>query len=36
LTIAEVFAWGKNDCVVMDLKDFKSYTAENLFVATEH
>ena len=31
-TIAEVFAWSKEDCVVMDVKDFKSYTAENLFV----
>jgi uncharacterized phage protein gp47/JayE len=31
-TIAEVFAWRKDDCVVMDVKDFKSYTAENLFV----
>jgi hypothetical protein len=30
-TIAEVFAWGKQDCVVMDVKDFKSYTAHNLF-----
>ena len=30
--IVEVFAWGKNDYVVMDVKDFKSYTAENLFV----
>ena len=31
-TIAEVFAWSKQDCVVMDVKDFRSYTAENLFV----
>lgn len=31
-TIAEVFAWGREDCVVMDVKNFKSYTAENLFV----
>lgn len=31
-TIAEVFAWGKDDCIVMDVIDFKSYTAENLFV----
>ncbi len=31
-TIAEVFAWGKQDCVVMDVKDFRSYIAENLFV----
>jgi hypothetical protein len=31
-TIAEVFAWGKDDCVVMDVKDFISYTTENLYV----
>lgn len=31
-TIAEVFARGKQDCVVIDVKDFKSYTAHNLFV----
>ena len=31
-TIAEVFAWSKDDCIVMDVIDFKSYTAENLFV----
>ncbi|MBS5787196.1 MAG: N-acetylmuramoyl-L-alanine amidase [Clostridioides difficile] len=31
-TIAEVFAWGKDDCIVMDVINFKSYTAENLFV----
>ncbi|MCR1955443.1 hypothetical protein NSA24_11625 [Clostridioides mangenotii] len=31
-TIAEVFAWSKENCVVMDIKDFKSYTADNLFV----
>ncbi|EMJ5512789.1 TPA: N-acetylmuramoyl-L-alanine amidase [Clostridioides difficile] len=31
-TIAEVFAWSKQDCVVMDVKDFRSYTTENLFV----
>ncbi|WP_304341243.1 N-acetylmuramoyl-L-alanine amidase [Metaclostridioides mangenotii] len=31
-TVAEVLEWSKDDCVVMDVKDFKSYTAENLFV----
>jgi hypothetical protein len=31
-TIAEVFKWGKEDCVVMDVLDFKSYIAHNLFV----
>jgi len=32
-TIAEVFAWTKEECVVMDITNFKSYTAENLFVS---
>ncbi|MCR1955864.1 N-acetylmuramoyl-L-alanine amidase [Clostridioides mangenotii] len=31
-TIAEVLKWSKEDCVVMDVLNFKSYTAENLFV----
>ncbi len=31
-TIAEVLSWSKNDCDVMDVIDFKSYAAENLFV----
>lgn len=31
-TIAEVFAWNFDDYVVMDVKDFKSGSAHNLFV----
>lgn len=31
-TIAEVFAWDREDCVVMDVKIFKSYTEKNLFI----
>jgi hypothetical protein len=31
-TIAEVLAWDKDDCIVMNVKDFKSYIAENLYV----
>jgi len=31
-TIAEVLEWVKEDCLVQDVKEFKSWSAENLYI----